>query len=70
MVGGHQFPLEAHIVSRVMNTLLPACGPKGCLTVVGVLFELSDDLDAESAFLKTVFDAMPDKEGVSRAEQA
>lgn len=57
---GKAYPLEMHIVNYVYNDTLPSCGPKGCITVVGILFELDESDAAEgNSFIDTVFKAMP-----------
>lgn len=66
---GKLFPLEAHIVCTIPAATWPGCGPDGCTVVIGIMFELSDDLVAENAFLKPILDEMPMREGVSVAQQ-
>eukprot|EP00877_Chromochloris_zofingiensis_P013933 jgi/Chrzof1/8794/Cz03g24230.t1 len=64
-IQGKLFPLEAHIVCTIPAATWPGCGPDGCTVVIGIMFELSDDLVAENAFLKPILDEMPMREGVT-----
>jgi hypothetical protein len=43
VVSGRSLPLEMHVVHYVMPSQLPSCPPDGCIVVLGVLFELTDD---------------------------
>jgi hypothetical protein len=55
-----------HIVNFVYNSTLPGCGAGGCATVVGILFELTeDDAAVKNRFINTVFSAMSLFENVS-----
>lgn len=62
---GHLYPMEAHLVSVIPQSSLPACPPEGCVVVTAVMFELSDDLTTGSSWLEPLFAAMPLNEGVS-----
>lgn len=62
---GHLYPVEAHLVSVIPQSALPACPPEGCVVVTAVMFELSDDLTSGSSWLEPLFAAMPLNEGVS-----
>jgi hypothetical protein len=65
VAAGRIFPLEAHLVSVVEQSQLPACPPGGCIVVTAVLFELGDNLTQDNPWLGPLFDAMPYTEGVS-----
>lgn len=65
VLDGKEYPLELHIVNFVKAPDLPACGSGGCATVVGVMFQLSEDLDnGANPLLDLVFGTMPLNEGV------
>lgn len=66
MHSGSVYPLEAHLVSVVQQSDLPACPASGCIVVMAVMFELADQLTQDNTWLALLFDQMPYKEGVSK----
>lgn len=47
LVDGVFYPLEGHIVNIISGEDLPACGEAGCLSVIGVMYALSEEDNPE-----------------------
>eukprot|EP00877_Chromochloris_zofingiensis_P007526 jgi/Chrzof1/3026/Cz12g08200.t1 len=63
-LGGVRYPLEMHIVHLVYKDVLPGCGTGGCIAVLGVLFEVTNEAKGPE-FLDTIFKNMPMQENAS-----
>lgn len=61
---GVRYPLEMHIVHLVYKDVLPGCGTGGCIAVLGVLFEVTNEAKGPE-FLDTIFKNMPMQENAS-----
>jgi hypothetical protein len=57
--------VEAHLVTQISATDLPACAPDGCLAVFGVLYDIPEDESADSSFLAPILKSLPRETGVA-----
>ena len=63
MYAGKLSATEAHLVTQIPPGALPACAPKGCLAVFGVLYDFADDERTRSDFLTPLLQRLPESQG-------
>lgn len=65
MSAGKLSGTEAHLVTTIAATDVPACAPKGCIAVFGVLYDIADDDSKGSEFLAPLLKKIPDQTGLA-----
>jgi carbonic anhydrase len=55
--------VEAHLVTKIDASDVPACGSTGCTAVFGVLYDLSEDITEPDAFLTPFLSNIPEQVG-------
>ena len=54
---------EAHLVTQIAPDAVPACAPKGCLAVFGVLYDFAPTEGTRSEFLAPLLQRLPESRG-------
>ncbi|KAK9846056.1 hypothetical protein WJX84_000109 [Apatococcus fuscideae] len=62
-IDGKLAVIEAHLVTLVPNTSVPACGSAGCTQVFGVLYDIVEDTELPDTFLSPFLYDLPESIG-------
>ena len=63
MYAGKLSATEAHLVTQISPESVPACAPKGCLAVFGVLYDFAANEGTRSEFLAPLLQRLPESRG-------
>ena len=63
MHAGKLSATEAHLVTQISPDAVPACAPKGCLAVFGVLYDFAATEGTRSEFLAPLLQRLPESRG-------